>query len=121
MEYNKDQIPFPDILIKINGNGIWMDFYHKPTNTQTCLSFRSSHPNHCKRNIPFFSTKNLRYCRKQRREIKGFGKLKMKFIKIQLPGFANKIRISENLYAKTELLKPKKTVKGKHLAIYYNI
>ena len=53
MEYSKDQIPFVDILIKRNENGIWMDFYHKPTNTQRCLPFTSSHPNHCKRNIPF--------------------------------------------------------------------
>ena len=36
MEYSEDQIPFPDILIKRN-NGIWMDFYHKPTDTQRCL------------------------------------------------------------------------------------
>ena len=31
MEYNKDQIPFLDILIKRNENGIWMNLYHKPT------------------------------------------------------------------------------------------
>ena len=30
-----------------------MDLYHKPTDTQRCLPFTSSHPNHCKRNIPF--------------------------------------------------------------------
>ena len=53
MEYSKDQIPFLDILIKRNENGIWMDLYHKPTDTQRCLPFTSSHPNHCKRNIPF--------------------------------------------------------------------
>ena len=48
MEYSKDQIPFLDILIKRNENGIWMDLYHKPTDTQRCLPFTSSHPNHCK-------------------------------------------------------------------------
>ena len=53
MEYSKDQIPFLDILIKRNENGIWVDLYHKPTDTQRCLPFTSSHPNHCKRNIPF--------------------------------------------------------------------
>ena len=53
MEYSKDQIPFLDILIKRNENGIWMDLYHKPTDTKRCLLFTSSHPNHCKRNIPF--------------------------------------------------------------------
>ena len=53
MEDSKDQIPFLDILIKRNKNGIWMYLYHKPTDTQRCLPFTSSHPNHCKRNIPF--------------------------------------------------------------------
>ena len=53
MEYNKDQIQFLDILIKRNENGIWMDLYHKPTDPQRRLSFKSSHPNYCKRNIPF--------------------------------------------------------------------
>ena len=53
MEYSKNQIPLLDILIKRNKNSIWMDLYHKPTDTQRCLPFTSSHPNHCKRNIPF--------------------------------------------------------------------
>ena len=53
MEYSKDQIPFLDILIKRSGSGILMDFYRKPTDTQRCLPFKSSHTNHCKRNIPF--------------------------------------------------------------------
>ena len=53
MEYSKDQIPFLDILIKRNENGIWMDICHKPTDTQRCLPFTSSHPDHFKRNIPF--------------------------------------------------------------------
>ena len=30
-----------------------MDLYHKPIDTQRCLLFTSSHPNNCKRNIPF--------------------------------------------------------------------
>ena len=53
MEYSKDQIPFLDILIKRNKSGIWMNLFHKLTDTQSCLPFTSSHPNHCKRNIPF--------------------------------------------------------------------
>ena len=51
MEYSKDQVPFLDFLTKRNENGVWMDLYHKPTDTQRRLP--SSHPNHCKRNIPF--------------------------------------------------------------------
>ena len=53
MEYSNDQIPFLDTLITRNENGIWMDLHHKPTDTQRCLPFTSSHPNHCRRNTPF--------------------------------------------------------------------
>ena len=52
MEYSKDQVPFLDTLIKRNENGIWTEIYQKPTETQRCLPFTSSHQNHCKRNIP---------------------------------------------------------------------
>ena len=38
---------------KRNGYDIWMNLYHKPTDTQKFLPFTSSHPNHCKRNILF--------------------------------------------------------------------
>ena len=33
-KYSKDQIPLIDIFIKRNQNGIWMDVYHNPTDTQ---------------------------------------------------------------------------------------
>ena len=46
-------IPFLDILIKRNNDEVWMDIYHKPTDTRRCVPFSSNHPNHCKRNIPF--------------------------------------------------------------------
>ena len=52
IEYSKNQIPFLDIFIKRNKNSIWMDLYHKPTDTKRCLPFTSNQPNHCKRNIP---------------------------------------------------------------------
>ena len=37
MEYSMDQIPYLDILIKRNENGIWVDVYHKPIDTQRYL------------------------------------------------------------------------------------
>ena len=46
MEYSKGQLPFLDILIKKNKNGIWMDLHHKATDTQRGLPFTSSHPFH---------------------------------------------------------------------------
>ena len=30
MEFSDKEIPFPDILIKQDNSGIWMDLYHKP-------------------------------------------------------------------------------------------
>ena len=59
MEYSKKEIPFLDILIKRNNEKIWMDVYHKPTDTHRCLPFSSSHPNHCKRNIPFILARRI--------------------------------------------------------------
>ena len=53
MEYSKDKIPFLDVLIKRNENGIWMDLYHKLADTQRFLPLTSSHPNHYKRNTLF--------------------------------------------------------------------
>ena len=37
-----------------------LDIYFKPTDTCRCLPFSSSHPSHCKENIPF--TLALRIC-----------------------------------------------------------
>ena len=59
MEYSKGQIPFLDILIKTNENGIWMNLHHKLTDTQRCLPFTSSHPNHFRRNIPFYLARRI--------------------------------------------------------------
>ena len=47
MEYNKDAIPFLDILIKRSNDKIWMDIYYKPTGTHRCLPFSSNRPKHC--------------------------------------------------------------------------
>ena len=105
MEYSKDQIPFLYILIKRNESGIWMDHYHKPNDAQRCLSFTSSHPNHCKRNIPFFLVRRI--CtigENNANKFKEFGKFEFKFIKIQLSGFTNKTRISESFFSTTKRL-----------------
>ena len=53
MEFSGKEIPFLDILIKRGNSGIWMDLYHKPTDTQRCLPYSTSHPKHCLKNIPF--------------------------------------------------------------------
>ena len=52
LEYSDKEIPFLDILIR-RDTGIWMDLYHKPTDTLRYVPLNSNHPPHCKRNIPF--------------------------------------------------------------------
>ena len=52
-EFSDKEIPFLDILIKRNNSGIWMDLYHKPTDTKRCLPYLIIHPKHCLKNIPF--------------------------------------------------------------------
>ena len=39
--------------MKRDNNGIWMDLYHKPTDTQRCLLYSTIHPKHCLKDIPF--------------------------------------------------------------------
>ena len=53
METRDKELPFLDILIKRNDDKMWLDIYFEPTDTHRCLPFSSSHPNHCKKNIPF--------------------------------------------------------------------
>ena len=102
MEYSKDQIPFLDILIKRNENGIWMDLYHKPTDTQRCLPFTSSHPNHCKRNIPFCLAQRICTIAENNAEkLKNLENLKAN-LSIPLPRFINKARISEGPFNSTK-------------------
>ena len=50
---SKTEIPFVDILVKIDEDYIVTDIYRKPTDSQNDLDFTSSHPSHTKRNIPF--------------------------------------------------------------------
>lgn len=53
METDEKQLPFLDILIKNDNNNIITDLYSKETDTHQYLNFRSCHPSHTKRNIPF--------------------------------------------------------------------
>ena len=47
MEFGDKKIPFLDILIRLDSSEIWMDLHHKPTATQRCLPYSTSHPKHC--------------------------------------------------------------------------
>ena len=60
MELSDKEISFLDILIQRDNSGIWMDLYHKPTHTQQCLPYSTSHPKHCLKNVSFVIAKHLR-------------------------------------------------------------
>ena len=59
IEFSDKEIPFLDILIKRDYSGIWMDLYHKPTDTQRCLLYSTSHPKHCLKYIPFVMARRI--------------------------------------------------------------
>ena len=110
MEYSKDQIPFLDILIKRKENSIWMDLYHKPIDTQRCLPFTSSHPNNCKRNIPFCLARRICTIAENNAEkLKNLENLKTNLSKYHYPdslikqGFQKALSIPQK-----DLRKPKK-------------
>ena len=53
MEHSSKELPFLDSLIKnINGQ-IITDIYHKPTDPQQYLHFKSHHPKNCIKSIPY--------------------------------------------------------------------
>ena len=60
MQKSKEIVPFLDILIRKDGLNIWTNVYTKPTDTRRYLSFSSSHPKHCKVNIPFCLARRIR-------------------------------------------------------------
>ena len=36
-----------------------MDLHHKPTDTQRCFPYSTSHPQHCLKNIPFIMGRRI--------------------------------------------------------------
>ena len=59
MEFSDKEIPFLDILIKRGNSGIWMDMYHKTTDTQRYLPYSTSHPKYCLKSIPFVMARRI--------------------------------------------------------------
>ena len=105
MEYSKDQVPFLDTLIKRNENGIWMDLYQKPKDTQRFLPFTSSHSNHGKRNIPFCLARRICAIAENNAEkLKNLENLKTNLSKYHYPdslikqGFQKALSIPQKTY-----------------------
>ena len=53
METSDIQLPFLDVMINKEGKKVFMDIYSKPTDSKRFVSFKSNHPKHCLKNIPF--------------------------------------------------------------------
>ena len=53
METSDTQLPFLDVMINKEGKMVFMDIYSKPTGSKRYVSFKSNHPKHCLKNIPF--------------------------------------------------------------------
>ena len=52
-EQSDTNCPFLDVMVIKEGRKIKTDLYNKPTDSKRYVHFRSSHPNHTKRNIPY--------------------------------------------------------------------
>ena len=59
METSDNQLPFLDVIINKEGKKVFMDFYSKPTDSKRYVSFKSNHPKHCLKNIPFSLARRL--------------------------------------------------------------
>ena len=59
MEYSFKEQPFLDILIKNENGDIITDIYHKPTDTQQYLHFKSHRPKNCLKFISYTLERRL--------------------------------------------------------------
>ena len=59
METSDTQLPFLDVMINKEGKKVFMDIYSKPNDSKRYVSFKSNHPKHCLKNIPFFLARRI--------------------------------------------------------------
>ena len=53
METSDTQLSVLDVMINKEGKKVFMDIYSKPMDSNRYVSFRSTHPKHCLKNISF--------------------------------------------------------------------
>ena len=53
MEHSFKELPFLDILIRNKNGQIITDIYHKHTDSQQYLYFKSHHPKNCIKSTPY--------------------------------------------------------------------
>ena len=87
-----------------------MDLYHKWEDTQRCLHFTSSHPNHCKRNIPSYLAQRICAIAENNAEkLKNLETLKSNSSKYHYPDSLIKLAFQKALsIPQKDLRKPKK-------------
>ena len=60
-EISKDCVNFLDTKIHLDSNGnLWTDLYCKPTDSHSYLNYKSAHPYHCKKSLPYSQFLRLR-------------------------------------------------------------
>ena len=52
-ETSRTSLPFLDITVNLKDGQVTTDIYYKNTDTHQYLNFKSCHPSHTKRNIPY--------------------------------------------------------------------
>ena len=60
MEHSSKELPFLDIFVKNVNGKIITEIYHKPTDTQQYLHFRSHHTKNCIKSIPYTLARRIR-------------------------------------------------------------
>lgn len=58
-DISTSQIPFLDILVKMEDSKISTDIFYKPTDTHQYLHFNSCHPRHTKQSLPYSQARRL--------------------------------------------------------------
>ena len=53
MDVSENELPFLDVLVKLENNQVSTDLFSKPTDAHNYLDFYSNHSKHIKTNIPF--------------------------------------------------------------------
>ena len=53
LDQTRNEIPFLDLWIQLRGNKITTRTYHKPTDAHNYLHYKSNHPQHQKKGIPY--------------------------------------------------------------------
>jgi len=100
MDINPHEIPFLDIKLIRMDNKIISDIYHKNTDTFNYLPFKSCHPRHIKRNIPFTLARRIRMlCEEKNTRKTRYEELKKRLTNKGFPDFIidEGIRKAENI------------------------